>query len=559
MFCRNCGAQNNDNSNFCRECGSPLKAPAAAETVENAAENVAETVQEAAPAVEAAAVEAVQDVAGSVENTAEEVRAEAESKADDLAAEATAEAAIAGEAIENAAETIVSQAEETVAQADAAVDEAQAQAAETIDQAIEDRAEETGKTEESSAAPAAGAAAVAAVAAELVSQQNANAAETVSEQPAQQYAPQQGQYQYAQQSGQYTQQTGQTQQYQQAPQQQGYYSGNPQAVQAAQAVQPAQAVQAQPQKVKPPKKKAGAGRVILTIFLSLFLIIFFTVCIVEYSALKTVTEDNLKEAISNVDLTEMVISSDGKDMSLVEIIEDKANIDIAKEFDIDDEKLEAIIDTPSVKKFFSDNLSDMAGSVLSGEEPEGISKKTIIDYVKKNKKAIYKDIQKLGDEYDELKDITIEDIENFEDEYGNQLDVAFDSLGTDKIDMDFIAEETGMDFDISRYIKLIPVIKWIAPGLAALFIILMLLGNIGYESLTGKGVSISAMIAGAITAGAAIAFKFILDIPDSNVLKVLGLPMADMMMIVGGIAFGAGLLLLIITCIIKAIANRARA
>ena len=22
MFCRNCGAQNNDNSNFCRECGS---------------------------------------------------------------------------------------------------------------------------------------------------------------------------------------------------------------------------------------------------------------------------------------------------------------------------------------------------------------------------------------------------------------------------------------------------------------------------------------------------------------------------------------------------------
>ena len=153
----------------------------------------------------------------------------------------------------------------------------------------------------------------------------------------------------------------------------------------------------------------------------------------------------------------------------------------------------------------------------------------------------------------------MEDIDNFGEKYGDQLDDVFDTLGTDKIDMDFIAEETGMDFDISRFVKLIPVLKWIAPGLAALFIILMLLGNIGYESLTGKGVSISAMIAGAITAGAAIAFKFILDIPDSNVLKVLGMPMADMMMIVGGIAFGAGLLLLIITCIIKAIANRARA
>lgn len=524
MFCRNCGAQNNDNSNFCRECGSPLKAPAAAEAVENAAENVAEaveeTVQEAAPAVEdvvaEAASEVVQDAVETVENTAETVTAETEIKAEEVTAE-------------------------------------------TIEQVTENITEEAGEAEESSPAPAAGAAAVAAVAAELVSQQNASAAEAVSPQSAQQYAPQQGQYQYAQQQGQYTQQSGQAQQYQQTPPQQGYYSGNPQAVQAAQAVQPAQAVQAQPKQPKPPKKKAGAGRVILTIFLSLFLIIFFTVCIVEYSALKTINKDNIGDALKNADLSQMVFDSDGEELSLVEVIEEKADINIAEEFDIESEKLEAIMDTPTVKKFISDNLADMAESVLDGEKPDGISKKTIIDYVKKNKKAIYKDLQGLGDEYEELKDITMEDIDSFEEEYGDQLDNAFDTLGTDKIDMDFIAEETGMDFDISRFVKLMPVLKWIAPGLAALFIILMLLGNIGYESLTGKGVSISAMIAGAITAGAAIAFKFILDIPDSDVLKVLGLPMADMMMIVGGIAFGAGLLLLIITCIIKAIANRARA
>ena len=495
MFCRNCGAQNNDNSNFCRECGSPLKAPAAAEAVENAAENVAEaveeTVQEAAPAVEdvvaEAASEVVQDAVETAENTAETVTAETEIKAEEVAA---------------------------------------------------------------------GAAAVAAVAAELVSQQNASAAEAVSQQPAQQYAPQQGQYQYAQQQGQYTQQPGQAQQYQQTPPQQGYYSGNPQAVQAAQAVQPAQAIQAQPKQPKPPKKKAGAGRVILTIFLSLFLIIFFTVCIVEYSALKTINKDNIGDALNETDLSRMVLDSDGEELNLVEVIEDKADINISKEFDITSEQLEEIMDTPTVKKFISDNLADMAESVLSGEEPEGISKKTILDYVKKNKKTIYKDVKNLGGGF---ADITMEDIDNFGEKYGDQLDDVFDTLGTDKIDMDFIAEETGMDFDISRFVKLIPVLKWIAPGLAALFIILMLLGNIGYESLTGKGVSISAMIAGAITAGAAIAFKFILDIPDSNVLKVLGMPMADMMMIVGGIAFGAGLLLLIITCIIKAIANRARA
>ncbi|MBQ6025011.1 MAG: zinc-ribbon domain-containing protein [Lachnospiraceae bacterium] len=495
MFCRNCGAQNNDNSNFCRECGSPLKAPAAAEAVENAAENVAEaveeTVQEAAPAVEdvvaEAASEVVQDAVETAENTAETVTAETEIKAEEVAA---------------------------------------------------------------------GAAAVAAVAAELVSQQNASAAEAVSPQPAQQYAPQQGQYQYAQQQGQYTQQPGQAQQYQQTPPQQGYYSGNPQAVQPTQAVQPAQAVQAHPKQPKPPKKKAGAGRVILTIFLSLFLIIFFTVCIVEYSALKTINKDNIGDALNETDLSRMVLDSDGEELNLVEVIEDKADINISKEFDITSEQLEEIMDTPTVKKFISDNLADMAESVLSGEEPEGISKKTILDYVKKNKKTIYKDVKNLGGDF---ADITMEDIDNFGEKYGDQLDDVFDTLGTDKIDMDFIAEETGMDFDISRFVKLIPVLKWIAPGLAALFIILMLLGNIGYESLTGKGVSISAMIAGAITAGAAIAFKFILDIPDSNVLKVLGLPMADMMMIVGGIAFGAGLLLLIITCIIKAIANRARA
>ena len=294
---------------------------------------------------------------------------------------------------------------------------------------------------------------------------------------------------------------------------------------------------------------------ILTIFLSLFLIIFFTVCIVEYCALKTINKDNISDALKKTDLSQMVLDSDGEELSLVEVIEEKADIKISEEFDITDEQLEEIMDTPTVKKFISDNLADMAESVLNGEEPEGISKKTIIDYVKKNKKSIYKDLQGLGGDFES---ITMEDIDNFEEEYGDQLDDAFDTIGTDKINMDFIAEETGMDFDISRYIKLIPILKWIAPGLAALFIILMLLGNIGYESLTGKGVGISAMIAGAFTAGAAIAFKYILDIPDTNVLKVLGLPMAELMMIVGGIAFGAGLLLLIITCIIKAIATRAR-
>ena len=597
MFCRNCGAQNNDNSNFCRECGSPLKVPAAAAAVENVAEAVQETapvvetaaveaVQEAAPTVEAAAVETVQDVAETVENTAEtaveaanETISEVETKAENVTAEVAAEAAIAGEAITNVAETAEVQVEETVAQAET-----------TAEQVADNITEEAGKAEESSAAPAVGVAAVSAVAAELISEAQAKAAEPAPQQyvpqqgqyqqPAQpqqytpqqgqyqqavqpqQYAPQQGQYQqptqpqqYAPQQGQYQQpaqpqqyapQQGQYQQqpapyHQQAAPQQGYYSNE---------------AQAQP---KPPKKKAGAGRVILTIFLSLFLIIFFTVCIVEYSALKTINKDNLTEALKKTDISQMVFDSDGEELSLVEVIEDKADINIAEEFNIDSEKLEAILDTPAVKEFISGNLADMAESVLNGEEPDGISKKTIIDYVKKNKKAIYKDLQGLGDEYEELKDITMEDIENFEEEYGDQIDDAFDSLGTDKIDMNFISEESGMDFDISKYIKLVPVVKWIAPGLAALFIILMLIGNIGYESLTGKGVGISAMIAGIFTAGAAAAFKFILDIPDSNVLKVLGMPMADMMLIVGGIAFGGGLLLLIITCIIKAIANRARA
>lgn len=539
MFCRNCGAQNNDNSNFCRECGSPLKAPEAAAV----AENVAETVQEAAPAVEAAAAQAVQDVAETVENTAEsaaeaanEAVSEAETKAEDVAAQAAAEAAIAGEAVTNAAENVETQAEATISQAEEAV----AQADTTVEQAAENITEEAEEAEESSAAPVAGAAAVAAVAAELVSESQAKAAEPAPQAQTQprQYAPQQGQYQ--QQPAQYQQPQ------QQVPPQQGYYSNNAQAAATA---------QAQPKQPKPPKKKAGAGRVILTIFLSLFLIIFFTVCIVEYCALKTINKDNISDALKETDLSRMVLDSDGEELSLVEVIEEKADIKISEEFDITDEQLEEIMDTPTVKKFISDNLADMAESVLNGEEPEGISKKSIIDYVKKNKKSIYKDLKELGGDFNS---ITMEDIDNFEEEYGDQLDDAFDTIGTDKIDMDFIAEETGMDFDISRYIKLIPILKWIAPGLAALFIILMLLGNIGYESLTGKGVGISAMIAGAFTAGAAIAFKYILDIPDTNVLKVLGLPMAELMMIVGGIAFGAGLLLLIITCIIKAIATRAR-
>ena len=502
MFCRNCGTENNDGARFCRNCGNPLTAVPA------------EEVEQAVSATE----ETVESVANEATEAAAETVAAAEENVQDVVQEAEIQTETAAETVTEVAETAESEIAEEIKEAQA---EAQAET-------------------ETQAAPAAGVAAVAAVAAELVSEANAQPAEVVPEQPAQQYAPAQGQYI----------EQPKYQQAQERQPQQGYYSGN---------TQPAAREQAQAKQPKPPKKKAGAGRVILTIFLSLFLIIFFTVCIVEYSALKTINKDNITEALEETDLSRMVFESDGEKLNLVEMIEENAGVDLAKEFDISEDQLEDIMDTPTVKKFISENLSDMAESVLSGEEPDGISKKTILDYVKKNKKAIYKDLQKLGDDYDNLKDITLEDIDNFEEEYGDQLDDAFDAMGTKTIDMDFVAEKTGMDLDISRYIKMIPIFKWIAPGLALLFIILMLLGNIGYESLTGKGVGISAMIAGAITAGAAIAFKFILDIPDSNVVKVLGLPMADMMMIVGGIVFGAGLFLLIVTCIIKAIANRGRA
>ena len=544
MFCRNCGAQNNEGARFCRNCGSALGTIAPVEAVETvaAAESaVAEVQAEAETQVAEAVAEAEIQTAEAVV-VAETVEAQAEEAVAEVQAEAETQAAEA-----------VAVAESVEAQAEAAVEEVQEQAAEPTE-----------------VAPAVVTAAAAGVAAAAFTeaqtqpvpqpQQYVEQSQYVQpqqtqyvEQP-QQYAPQQGQYveqpqQYAPQQAQYAQQPQQGQyvqqpQYQQQPipvqvppvQPQGYYTNN-----------------AAPEQPKKPKKKAGVGRVLLTIILSLFLIIAFTVCIVEYVALKSITKDTITDALKQVDISEMVVTSDDEDISLVEMIEEKADVNIADEFKISDEELEAILDMPAVKEFISENVSDMAESILNGEEPKGISKKTIVDYVKKNKKSIYKDLQKM----EGFEDITMEDIENFEEEHGDKLDEVFDSIGTDSIDMDFITDEAG--FDVARITKMIPIIKWIAPGLAAFLILLMLIGNIGYESLTGKGVGISAMIAGIITAGGAIAFKYILQIPDVNVIKVLVLPLMDMFMIVGGIVFGAGLLLLIITCIIKAIANRARA
>ena len=544
MFCRNCGAQNNEGARFCRNCGSALGTIAPVEAVETvaAAESVVAEVQAEAETQVAEAVAEAEIQTAEAVVVAETVEAQAEEAVAEVQAEAETQAAEA-----------VAVAESVEAQAEAAVEEVQEQAAEPTE-----------------AAPAVVTAAAAGVAATAFTeaqtqpvpqpQQYVEQSQYVQpqqtqyvEQP-QQYAPQQGQYveqpqQYAPQQAQYAQQPQQGQyvqqpQYQQQPipvqvppvQPQGYYTNN-----------------AAPEQPKKPKKKAGVGRVLLTIILSLFLIIAFTVCIVEYVALKSITKDTITDALKQVDISEMVVTSDDEDISLVEMIEEKADVNIAKEFDIDDEQLEAILDMPAVKEFISENVSDMAESILNGEEPKGISKKTIVDYVKKNKKSIYKDLQKM----EGFEDITMEDIENFEEEHGDKLDEVFDSIGTDSIDMDFITDEAG--FDVARITKMIPIIKWIAPGLAAFLILLMLIGNIGYESLTGKGVGISAMIAGIITAGGAIAFKYILQIPDVNVIKVLVLPLMDMLMIVGGIVFGAGLLLLIITCIIKAIANRARA
>ena len=543
MFCRNCGAQNNEGARFCRNCGSALGTIAPVEAVETVA---------------------------AAESAVAEVQAEAETQVAEAVAEAeiqTAEAVVVAETVEAQAEEAVAEvqaeAETQAAEAVAVAESVEAQAEAAVEEVQEQAAEPTEATAVVTAA-AAGVAAAAFTEAQTQPvpqpQQYVEQSQYVQpqqtqyvEQP-QQYAPQQGQYveqpqQYAPQQAQYAQQPQQGQyvqqpQYQQQPipvqvppvQPQGYYTNN-----------------AAPEQPKKPKKKAGVGRVLLTIILSLFLIIAFTVCIVEYVALKSITKDTITDALKQVDISEMVVTSDDEDISLVEMIEEKADVNIAKEFDIDDEQLEAILDMPAVKEFISENVSDMAESILNGEEPKGISKKTIVDYVKKNKKSIYKDLQKM----EGFEDITMEDIENFEEEHGDKLDEVFDSIGTDSIDMDFITDEAG--FDVARITKMIPIIKWIAPGLAAFLILLMLIGNIGYESLTGKGVGISAMIAGIITAGGAIAFKYILQIPDVNVIKVLVLPLMDMFMIVGGIVFGAGLLLLIITCIIKAIANRARA
>jgi len=544
MFCRNCGAQNNEGARFCRNCGSALGTIAPVEAVETVA---------------------------AAESAVAEVQAEAETQVAEAVAEAeiqTAEAVVVAETVETQAEEAVAEvqaeAETQAAEAVAVAESVEAQAEEAVEEVQEQAAEPTEAAPAVVTAAAAGVAAAAFTEAQTQPvpqpQQYVEQSQYVQpqqtqyvEQP-QQYAPQQGQYveqpqQYAPQQAQYAQQPQQGQyvqqpQYQQQPipvqvppvQPQGYYTNN-----------------AAPEQPKKPKKKAGVGRVLLTIILSLFLIIAFTVCIVEYVALKSITKDTITDALKQVDISEMVVTSDDEDISLVEMIEEKADVNIAKEFDIDDEQLEAILDMPAVKEFISENVSDMAESILNGEEPKGISKKTIVDYVKKNKKSIYKDLQKM----EGFEDITMEDIENFEEEHGDKLDEVFDSIGTDSIDMDFITDEAG--FDVARVTKMIPIIKWIAPGLAAFLILLMLIGNIGYESLTGKGVGISAMIAGIITAGGAIAFKYILQIPDVNVIKVLVLPLMDMFMIVGGIVFGAGLLLLIITCIIKAIANRARA
>ena len=556
MFCSNCGTQNNDGARFCRNCGHPLGTAAPVEAVEQ----VTETVDNAATA----AAETMENV----ENTVAEAENNAAETVENVATEAVAAAGAAEQAIEETAGNVVVEAEATALEAAQAV-EAQAEAAtESV------AAEMSSDVEKASDIPVE-AAAVAAVTVAAVAEPVQQAAEAIPQpqqyapapeqipyvQPPQQYAPQQGQYveqpqQYAPQQSQYVQQPQQGQ-YAQQPQQ-GQYIQQPQYQQQP---APVQAPPVQPQgyytnnnqQPPKPKKKAGVGRVLLTIILSLFLIIAFTVCIVEYVALKSITKDTITDALKQVDISEMVVTSDDEDISLVEMIEEKADVNIAKEFDIDDEQLEAILDMPAVKEFISENVSDMAESILNGEEPKGISKKTIVDYVKKNKKSIYKDLQKM----EGFEDITMEDIENFEEEHGDKLDEVFDSIGTDSIDMDFITDEAG--FDIARITKMIPIIKWIAPGLAAFLILLMLIGNIGYESLTGKGVGISAMIAGIITAGGAIAFKYILQIPDVNVIKVLVLPLMDMFMIVGGIVFGAGLLLLIITCIIKAIANRARA
>ena len=263
------------------------------------------------------------------------------------------------------------------------------------------------------------------------------------------------------------------------------------------------------------------------------------------------SEEKVKKTLSDVDVKEVTLPNldGGKELSLVDFLEEASGFNFEKTAGIQKKDLEKFLGKPYVIDMVSDFVGGYVGYFMEGKEPDPFKKKDVLKFVEEH-------------------DADLRDLLGFSFVYKNpetgksqvydvDINNAFKDLGTDEITPEFLEKETGLTF---KYVKLaLSMTMLIILGAAALvLIILVLLIHVktprsGF-SFAGMTMMLSGIVLGGC-AGLALAFQGSRNL-GSLIIGIVK-PLEINMLIVGGGLFVLGLLIYVIArSICKACAKK---
>ena len=355
-----------------------------------------------------------------------------------------------------------------------------------------------------------------------------------------QYDQQYGQPQYQQQYG---QQYGQ-QQYQQQYQPVQYQPVPYQAPVENKVKEKAP----KPKKVKVKKPETGTGwKVALTVIFAILLTIAGLGMMIQYSAEKNLNKESFESMVDDMDLSKVTINDGYNEVPILEYIEDNYDFSFEEEFGMDTKEVKKLLNKPVTKDLVNELLSGYADYLVGGNKPEAITRETIVDFVKDNKKKIYRDYKGY---------IKEGSLDNFEEEHGEAIDELLQNMGAEdeELDVSWIKQESGVD--ISKISKIVSTLKWILLITVIALAVLLIIINLSKISRGITGIAVPALFAGVIALSFSISMMILYNPGEEDMIKQFITPMLKTFLILGGIVLGAGILLLVMVGVGKKISNK---
>ncbi len=163
------------------------------------------------------------------------------------------------------------------------------------------------------------------------------------------------------------------------------------------------------------KKKRGALSVTVSVILCIAMLLSLTVSVAITLARAVLNGDVIGDVIEKLDIGSVVssvISSATSSISLPggESIADGLKSMLSEQpglenVEITDEKITEIFESPAVKEFISEKMTDIAAAVAGGSTEDIVSKEEIIDFVSENEDELLDTLKGIGVDVDDIDDV----------------------------------------------------------------------------------------------------------------------------------------------------------